>query len=586
MSRPGAGGLRFGMFAVCVTRDPDPGLNKSVAKSLYTLLISYADVSSRDTSQGYPYRAALAGSLDCSKQTVDRAAAYLEEAIGLVRIHRRKVEGKEEENDANVYEIFDAWLIHGIPAPAGTPPQLVARYGHTIPGFDIEAWMSEHAPDWDLRGWRAAYDAQVRQQQAQRAEQRRKENARRKKPKTPKGGGVMCDATPKEGTGEGGSVTGDATGGVMGDAYGGVMGDALSRGVSPDPSSTAQTGVTAVGQGAGGLTPAGVGEAAAAESPTARGGSAAVRKKWPPSKKAVVVSERVPVPGEDEVYAALDALGVLSSPSDRIPPLRRSVREFLGHRGAEVRERACFLYPRSAEHAVTRISAGWHRAHGPARSSSAFVGCPQCTPSGCTASRENCDRIVKPAGYLQALLDAQDCELPNCELGVLLDSGEDCRICEYRIVQRITAAKERQIVDELEAGWTRMRQQAAERLAADVARDHVAALAEHTRRSRDADEEAETTRVRAAVAAEFAALDTAAVDRPTLPAQLDPVHDDAPADEEEIDYDGPAGEEQHPEDGAWEAAAAPSQAYLEWKRQAAAERERKSAEKITALTSR
>ncbi|MGW7332168.1 hypothetical protein ACWGIU_26960, partial [Streptomyces sp. NPDC054840] len=209
MSRPGSTGLRFGMFAVCVARDPDPGLNKGVAKGLYPLLVSYADVSSRDTSQGYPYRAALADCLDCSKQTVDRAASYLEQEIGLVKIHRRKVEGKEDENDANVYEIFDAWLIHGVPAPVGTPPQLVARYGHTIPGFDIDAWMAAHAPDFDLSGWRAAHDEQVQAQQAKRAEQRRKENARRKKPakKDQQGGGVTHDATPGEVESEGGSVT-------------------------------------------------------------------------------------------------------------------------------------------------------------------------------------------------------------------------------------------------------------------------------------------------------------------------------------------------------------------------------------------
>ncbi|MCY0923447.1 MULTISPECIES: hypothetical protein [unclassified Streptomyces] len=552
MSRPGAGGLRFGMFAVCVTRDPDPGLNKSVAKSLYSLLVSYADVSSRDTSQGYPYRAALAGCLDCSKQTVDRAAAYLEQEIGLVRIHRRKVEGKEEENDANVYEIFDAWLIHGIPAPAGTPPQLVARYGHTIPGFDIDAWMSEHAPDWDLRGWRAAYDAQVREQQAQRAEQRRKENARRKKPKVPKGGGVMGDATPEEGSRQGGSVTGDATGGVMGDAYGGVMGDALSKGVSPDPSSTAQTGVTAVGQSAGGLAPADAREAAAAETSTARGGSAAVPKKRSASKRAVVVSERVPVPGEDEVYAALDALGVLSAPAARIPSLRRSVREFLGHRGAEVRERASFLYPRSVEHAVTRISAGWHRAQGPARSSSAFVGCPRCTPSGCTASRETCDRILRPAGYLQALLDAQDCELPNCELGVLLDTREECRTCDYRTAERITAAKEAQIVDELEADWARQRQHAAERLAADVARDHTAALAEHAGRQQAADIAAETARVREDLRAAFEALNAAATGRPLVPSPLHPAHDEQPVEEDEAPEVEEPAEDQAEDYGDWE----------------------------------
>jgi DNA-binding transcriptional MocR family regulator len=151
--------------------------------------------ASADTGQGYPYREALATHLDCSKQTVDRAGDYLEHEIGLVKTHRRKVEGKPDENDANLYEIFDAWLIHGVRPPAGTPPQLVARYGHTIPGLDVSAWVSENAPDFDLAAWQAAYDEKLRAQQAQREEQRCKERARRKKPK--KGGGVMGDATPE-----------------------------------------------------------------------------------------------------------------------------------------------------------------------------------------------------------------------------------------------------------------------------------------------------------------------------------------------------------------------------------------------------
>ncbi|MGW6971528.1 hypothetical protein [Streptomyces sp. NPDC054952] len=471
------------MFAVCVSRDPDPGLNKGVAKALYPLLVSYADVSSRDTSRGYPYRAALAGCLDCSKQTVDRAASYLEHEIGLVRIHRRKVEGKADENDANIYEIFDAWLIHGVPAPAGTPPQLVARYGHTIPGFDIDAWMAEHAPDYDLEGWRATYDARVREQQARRAEQQKKENVRRRKPAKKGGqdrGGVTGDATPVGEASEGGDVVGDATRGVMGDVSDGVVGDALSTPLTPEPSSTRRTGVTAAGPGAGGFTPASARTSAAAKTPTVAGGFAAVRKR-----RSTAVTGLVPVPGEDDVYAALDALGILTSPAHRIPTLRRSVREFLGHPGAEVRDRASFLYPRTAEHAVTRINAGWYRAQGPARSHSSYVGCRQCTPSGCVASREDCDRIVRPVGYLQALLDAQDCENPHCERGILLDDGKECRLCEYRAAELIVAARGRVLAAELEVDRTSWPGETAKRLAAEPVADRDAGLPPDARDNHD-----------------------------------------------------------------------------------------------------
>jgi len=224
------------MFAVCVTRDSDSDLNKGKAKPLYELLITFADVSSRDTGQGYPYRETLASCLDCSKQTIDRAADYLEKEIGLVKVHRRKVDGKPDENDANLYEIFDAWLIHGTTPPVGTPPQLVARYGHTVPGLDVDAWASKHAPDFDLPAWRAAYSAKVGAQESKREEQRRKERARRKKAK--KGGDVVGDATSQGGQEVGGGVTGDASSDVMGDASGGVTDDALSKAGLPESSST------------------------------------------------------------------------------------------------------------------------------------------------------------------------------------------------------------------------------------------------------------------------------------------------------------------------------------------------------------
>lgn len=219
VSRPGPGGLRFGMFAVCVTRDSDPGLNKGKAKSLYHLLITYADVSSRNTAQGYPYRSALADALDCTKDTVDNATKYLEHEIGLIKVVRRKVEGQPDQNDANEYQVFDQWLIHGCDPTPDTPPQLVARYGPTIPGFDVDAWIAKHAPSFDLAGWRAAYEETLRTQEAKREEQRRKEAQRRK---------------PKK---RGGSGTHSATPGGTHSATGGGMSAALSRAGSPEPPS-------------------------------------------------------------------------------------------------------------------------------------------------------------------------------------------------------------------------------------------------------------------------------------------------------------------------------------------------------------
>ncbi|MFJ6481176.1 hypothetical protein ACIQK6_13785 [Streptomyces sp. NPDC091682] len=236
VSRPGAGGLRWGMVATCVVRDSDPVLNAGKGKALYPLLMTYADVSSRDTEQGYPYRAALADSLDCTKDTVDNATKCLERGLGLITVTRRKVDGRPDENDANLYVIHDAWLIHGIVPPADTPPQLVARYGATLPGFDIDRWVAEHAPAFDLAAWRDAREATISAQEAKREAQRRKERERRK-PKKKEGSGTDS-ATPESEASEGGSGTDSATRSGMGAAIGSGMGAALSTAVTPDPSST------------------------------------------------------------------------------------------------------------------------------------------------------------------------------------------------------------------------------------------------------------------------------------------------------------------------------------------------------------
>jgi hypothetical protein len=126
------------MFAVCVIRDGSPDL-AGKPKELYTVLVTFSDVQARDTDKGYPYRTALAKAMGCSTKTVDRATAALEK-MGLVTTHRRKLPGSSE-NDANRYELHDGWLIQGMEPGPDVPPQLVARYGHLIPGFDVDAFL-------------------------------------------------------------------------------------------------------------------------------------------------------------------------------------------------------------------------------------------------------------------------------------------------------------------------------------------------------------------------------------------------------------------------------------------------------------
>lgn len=76
------------MIAVCVSADPDPLLNAGRAVPLYVRLIGFAEVGSRMTEQGYPYRSRLA-----------------------MRTTR------------NLYTLHDGWLIHAVPAPPAPPPQ-------------------------------------------------------------------------------------------------------------------------------------------------------------------------------------------------------------------------------------------------------------------------------------------------------------------------------------------------------------------------------------------------------------------------------------------------------------------------------
>ncbi|MFC9341419.1 hypothetical protein ACFT0G_25320 [Streptomyces sp. NPDC057020] len=447
VSRPGASGLRFGMFAVCVVRDSDPGLNAGKGKPLYDLLVSYADVSSRDTEHGYPYREAMAASLDCSKQTVDRATDYLETEVGLVTVHRRKVEGKPDENDANLYEIHDSWLIHGITPPMGTPPQLVARYGATIPGLDVDAWITQHAPAFDLAAWTARHEEKVAAQQAKREEARRKERARRRKAR--KGGDSTGDVTPEgeapEGAAsEGGGVTDDASCGVTDDATGRVVDDALSTTTCREPSSTAQSVADAVGKGAGGFASAGEREGAGEESGEGEGGCAASEPSTLPAQRTtsrrpatVKTRPRQEVPGFETVRAAIPA--AVAAPGTRLfAGLHRAINDLLSGGPGIPR--------RTPEQVVARINRRWYGEHADVRAAADYRGCDRCTASGCDAplrseqEPEGCDRIKNRNSWLAAAILAQDCPDPSCEDGQLIDSGS-CRNCQARREEARAAAE-------------------------------------------------------------------------------------------------------------------------------------------------
>ncbi|MEU6979601.1 hypothetical protein [Streptomyces sp. NPDC046371] len=101
------GNLPFGMFAaqwMCDSR------YSSNARTLYGILITYADTQDRSTAKGKPYRSALARQLGVSLATLDRTLLELEVG-GMVRIEARKDPSNPLQNEANIYHLLDAPLM-------------------------------------------------------------------------------------------------------------------------------------------------------------------------------------------------------------------------------------------------------------------------------------------------------------------------------------------------------------------------------------------------------------------------------------------------------------------------------------------
>ncbi|MFD0261919.1 hypothetical protein ACFVH7_27055 [Kitasatospora indigofera] len=151
----------------------------------------------------------------------------------------------------------------------------------------------------------------------------------------------------------------------------------------------------------GGLTRAARGARSRSEQNPSSGTAATNTTK--PRTKTIRTTTSKPAPREEEIFAMVDALGVSRHPAIKVPPLRRAVRDLLAA-------------GRTPEHALARINAGWWRAGIPER----------------IASRE----IRGPVGYLAAILSTQDCERPDCERGLILGSGQECRACGLRAAER------------------------------------------------------------------------------------------------------------------------------------------------------
>ncbi|MFE2693659.1 hypothetical protein [Streptomyces mirabilis] len=103
------GGLPFGQVVSQWVCDPRYTTN---LRTLYTVLVTYADVGARDTGRGKPYRRELAAQMGFSEKTLDRT--ILEgECAGLFRIERRTDPNNASLNDASVYHLRDAEFWRG-----------------------------------------------------------------------------------------------------------------------------------------------------------------------------------------------------------------------------------------------------------------------------------------------------------------------------------------------------------------------------------------------------------------------------------------------------------------------------------------
>ncbi|MFD9496859.1 hypothetical protein ACFWA1_35895 [Streptomyces sp. NPDC060005] len=211
--------------------------------------------------------------------------------------------------------------------------------------------------------------------------------------------------------------------------------DLGERGLQSFPSfpasSTTGIGGSAGGQGAGGFARAGGSSGAAPKADSEQDGSAVDLKNHPAPKqrrthRVTKVTTARPVAGEDAVWEILEPiLAELGNhrAGSRPPTLRKAVRLLLGH-NTDARSTAFDGHPRKPSHALARLNRGWYGAQGPERSAKGYTGA---------------DAIRRPVAYLAAILNGQECGRPECELGTLLTTEEECLMCDSRAVARKAA---------------------------------------------------------------------------------------------------------------------------------------------------
>jgi hypothetical protein len=203
----------------------------------------------------------------------------------------------------------------------------------------------------------------------------------------------------------------------------------------------------AAGKGAGGFA-----RERAHEAEREGGSAASGKKRKSPGVKTLKTRPPKLPAGFAEVRDAIPQ--EIARPGTQLwPGLRRAICNRLD--GSEG------VAPRTAPQIIARINRAWFSERGPERAAPDYRGCPRCTPTGCQASRDECDRIKSPSAWLAKVILAKDCEVPECEAGIVLSTGEDCRTCDRRAIDRQAQLAKAKLVTDT-AALAEMRQRAAE----------------------------------------------------------------------------------------------------------------------------
>ncbi|MGW0660127.1 hypothetical protein [Streptodolium elevatio] len=407
------GNLPFGMVASRWMCDPRYSAN---ARTLYAILVSYADTQGRDTGQAKPFRKELAAQLGVHLSTLDRTIDELE-AAGLIAVERRGRIDRAGVNDANLYHLNDAgvmWQGNGTwidPLPPGKAAAEVVkertekrrrakreagiiRKGGVAKGVNTRAG---HAASSSAENHSDAY--------VQSGTVVGIAGGQTERPVTEfsEGGSSIHAATSSLAAtshGTGGRSTHAATGGSTYAA--GVAARVLPFIKNPvqNPSPDAPSARSA----------ADARRASHLSNGPGRGGGDAAPDAGKPTETRRFRTLLLP---DDVAYV------IAAYPAD----LAHAVEDAAGHRAPRglVAAVTAQLAERTPEQLAERVARRWH-THGHA------------------ASHEN-ETLVRPVGVAIALVRAGECGNARCEDGLDLDTGAACRACAERRVDRKASRK-------------------------------------------------------------------------------------------------------------------------------------------------